>query len=472
MQPLPPARLVLACLLAAMSCALPAQPEVDARIEAEPELDAADLVMPALLHGPDYRVDPDVPVVGYQARFLIRTPWGQIPAESREMLALRIAEMPAVEALHDASVSETLAQASTEAATALGRSAARIARQPLATVTGLPGGVARYFVRQWRKLDQRATRLGDRIQRSLGEDGNPYSDAEGPLTATRVSDPEPRPWYRKPVRETSRLVRSELGYSRARRELAQKLGVDPATSNPLLRPRLDALTWASAGGRTLGSLALGGLDGGLEDMVGHVGQIDEVVWTLDPDDLLARNEARLSAHCQDARQRRRFFRHRPFTPALQTRMVELLHDLAPAQGCEALLDVALMSGDEVEARFLINALRLTAAYLGDARRGIRLVPIGATLEIHTASGECLLPLPVDHLSWTFQVRDFFDAAPAPCVQGTVLTSGGISRLAQRQLTQRGYSLVQHLPWADAPALGFSPSQPEAALPRDRVHSRD
>lgn len=107
MQPLPPARLVLACLLAAISCALPAQPELDARIEAEPELDAADLVMPALLHGPGYRVDPDVPVVGYQARFLIRTPWGQIPAESREMLALRIAEMPAVEALHDASVSET-----------------------------------------------------------------------------------------------------------------------------------------------------------------------------------------------------------------------------------------------------------------------------------------------------------------------------------------------------------------------------
>lgn len=439
----------MVCLLVASFGSARAEGD-DSRIEAEPELDAAELVMPALLHGPGYRVDPDVPVVGYQARFRIRTSWGDIPAESREMLAVRIAEMPAVEALHDASVTEVLAQASSEAAVSLAHGLARIASQPMATVTGLPGGVARYFIRQWRKLDQRVTRLGDRIQRSLGEDGNPYSNAEGPLTATRVSDPEPRPWYRKPARETSRLVRSELGYSRARRELAQKLGIDPSTSNPLLRPRLDALAWISASGRTLGSLALGGLDGGLEEVAGQVGQIDDIVWALDPDDLLARNEALLSAYCSDARQRRRFLRHRPFTPLLQTRMVELLHELAPAAGCEALLDVALMSGDEVEARFLINALRLTAAYLGDTRRSIRLVPIGATLEIHAASGECLLPLPLDHLSWTQQIRDFFDADPAPCVQGTVLTSGALSSLAQRQLTRRGYSLVQNLPLPAAP----------------------
>src|SRR5690606_21251425 len=148
-----------------------------------------------------------------------------------------------------------------------------------------------------------------------------------------------------------------------------------------------------------------------------------------------------SAHCQDARQRRRFLRHRPFTPALQTRLVELLRELSPAQGCEALLDVALMSGSEVEARFLINTLRLTHAWLGTAAKGIRLVPIGATLELHAASGECLLPLPVDHLSWTQEVRDFFDATPPPCAQGSVLTSGSVSLLAQRELTRRGYSLI-------------------------------
>ena len=425
-------------------------------------MDAAELVPPALLNGPGYRVDADVPLIGYQARFLIRTPYGEIPAESVEMLAVRIAEMPAVEALHDASVTATLARATDDAARAAGNSVLRIATNPVATVTGLPAGVARYFVRQWRKLDDRLTRLGDRVHRGLAEDGNPYSNAEGPLTATRVGDPAPRPWYRKPAKETERLVRSEVGYGRARRELAHELGIDPATSNPLLRPRLDALAWASAGGRTAGSLALGGIGVNAGAVLDQVGQIDEVVWTLDPEDLRARNEGRLSGQCRDALQRRRFLRHGPFTPALQTRLVDALRELAPAQGCEALLDVALMTGSEVEARFLINALRLSHAYLGAAAANVELVPTGATLALRTRSGEWILPLPVDHLSWTGEVREFFDAAEPLTGERTVLVSGGVSLLTQRELTRRGYSLVAHLPYPDSPPYAASPSRSSGA----------
>src|SRR5687768_7985107 len=91
------ALLSLACVSAHAEVASPE------RFEAEPQLDAAELVEASLLSGPGYTVAPQAQVLGYQARFVIRTPYGEVPAESVEMLAVRVAEMPAVDAIHAAS---------------------------------------------------------------------------------------------------------------------------------------------------------------------------------------------------------------------------------------------------------------------------------------------------------------------------------------------------------------------------------
>lgn len=428
--------------------------------EAEPVLDAAELVSPALLNGPSYQVDSEVQVIGYHARFKIRTPYGEIPAESVEMLGVRIAEMPAVEALHQSDISAILARATGEATLAAGASLARIATRPVATIIGIPRGVARYFSRQWNRLDARVTRLGDSAHRRIAEDGNPYGDAEGPMTSTRVTDREARRWYHKPAREAEGLVRGELGYGKARRALAQSLGIDPATSNPLLVPRLDALAWARASGSKVGSIALGGLDE-VSETLADVAQVDEVVWTLDPQDLRARNDVRLAPWCQHEMQRRQFLRHGAFTPTLQTHLADLIHELAPAHGCEALLDVALMAGSEVEARFIINALQLTRAHLGATATGIDLIPIGAALAIRSRDGEWLLPLPVDFLTWSEEIQQFFDQMPNQHGERTVLVSGTISLRAQRELTQRGFSLISHLPYPGAPPYAASPTRPDA-----------
>ena len=429
--------------------------------EAEPVLDAADLVSPALLSGPGYHVDPEVQVIGYHARFKIRTPHGEIHAESVEMLGVRIAEMPAVEALHQSDISATLARATGEATLAAGASLARIATRPVATIIGIPRGVARYFSRQWNRLDARVTRLGDSAHRRIAEDGNPYSNAEGPMTSTRVTDREARRWYHKPAREAEGLVRGELGYGKARRALAQALSIDPATSNPLLVPRLDALAWVRASGSKVGSIALGGLDE-ISETLADVAKFDEVVWTLDPEDLRARNDTRLAPWCLHEMQRRQFLRHGAFTPTLQTHLADLIHELAPAQGCEALLDVALMAGSEVEARFLVNALRLTRAHLGAAATGIDLIPLGAALAIRSREGEWLLPLPVDFLTWSEEIQQFFDQMPNQHGERTVLVSGSISLRAQRELTQRGFSLIAHLPYPPgAPPYAASPAQPDS-----------
>src|SRR5438445_9350616 len=67
--------------------------------EAEPALDAAAVAEPALLSGPNFTVDPKAQVGGYMGRFSITTKCGPSTADSAQMLAIRVAELPSIEAL-------------------------------------------------------------------------------------------------------------------------------------------------------------------------------------------------------------------------------------------------------------------------------------------------------------------------------------------------------------------------------------
>lgn len=452
----------IAPLLLALSVALPLHAE-----EAEPRLPAAELVAPALLAGPGYRVEPQAQVRGYQARFRIHTDWGELEAESVEMLAIRIAEIPAVQALYEESVTETLGASLADAAMAPVRAVIGIASSPVRTVTGLPMGVVRYFGEKVSKLGDRARRLGRRIDEGVSHEGSPYREVEGPMGATRDPDNgQARPWWDKPTRELVRFIKGEARYGRARRELAARLGIDPYTSNPLIRPRLDALAWAESAGRLGTGQALALLTGGASEIVGYTQDIHRLVVELAPEDVRARNRERLEPVCTDDDLLEQFLRKNAYSPTLQTEFVERLVAIAPRRGCEGLLETALMAGNEVEARFMVNALRLLDHYLVDEDRGGEFRPYGALPVYHTPRRELVLPLPVDHLSWTDQIATAFDR---PGVAGhrhrTLISGGGFSLQSQRMLTERGWSLVPHLPYPGAPPYSVSPAAPAGMAPR-------
>src|SRR6185312_8851093 len=79
--------------------------------EPEPVLKAPALAQAPLLSGPNFRVVPEVAVRGYMANFLIDTKFGPIHADSVELLSIRVAELPAMEALDRASQSGAFATA-------------------------------------------------------------------------------------------------------------------------------------------------------------------------------------------------------------------------------------------------------------------------------------------------------------------------------------------------------------------------
>lgn len=429
-----------------------------AHAEREGTVAAADLVSPALLTGPGWRVEPTARLRGYQTRFVIHTDWGTLHADSVELLGIRIAEMPAVDALHRTEVTEVLAAATLDAVSEPAKALWNVITNPVDSVVGLPRGTMRYFSERWHKYADRAVKLGSKAGSELRHDGSAYDDARGPMSAATTDGPPkpPRRWFDKPAKEITHAIKGEVRYNTVRRRIAQRLGIDPSTSNPLIAPRLDKLAWAASVGNLATDRALGVLTAGAGAALDYSGKVNGMVLTLTPDDLRRRNDSALAAFCADETLRYAFLVRGRFSATLETELADLLTRLAPATGCEALLETALMARNEIEARFVVNALRLIEHQFGDAARGGRFVPQGAILAYETPGGEFVLPLPLDRLTWTTQMRRWFDARGiAGNARRTVLLSGGISDTAERELTLRGWSIVTRMPYPGAPPYAAS-----------------
>ncbi len=430
---------------------------IDHSFEPEPFLQAAALVQPALLSGPNFKVVPEVQVRGYMADFLIGTKFGPLHADSLQMLAIRVGEIPALEILDRASHTEAFAGAIAQKGAKTANALLIVATHPVATLTGLPTGVARYLARQWDTWTDRAQSLSDRGSKKFENVGDPYHAPIGPMTARRRASPDPtesvgvknHAWYARIGKESAREIKREVKFGKQRRELAQALGVDPDTSNPMLRDRLDALAWAAASGGFSASQALGLIGGTTAAAIGDSGKLNQYVWTKTPEQLREIIRNRLLGFCSDEYAMRQFLRRGGFTDSLRTSLADALQTLQPQHGCNELVELATTTHDEVEARFIVDALKQIQTQTNF--RGGSLLIVGAAIVWRMPSGHLILPLPVDYLSWNRQFAEFIDQPELRSANKTVLIAGHASVLAQRQLTRRGWSIDLHAAYDGAPA---------------------
>lgn len=403
---------------------------------------ASELADPALLAGPGWRVAPEVPVRGGLGRFTVHTDWGELQADGVEVLAVRVAEMPALAAVHEARAGRVVAEAAGGRALQPVAAAGAIARSPARAGLGLPGGVARYFVERWRKLRESVRRVADIGNEEWMHAGTPYANPGGALGAAGDGTPaRRRGLWRRLGRETERLARQELGYAAARRALAHRLGVDPGTRNPLLTPRLDALAWAETSGRYAAGYVLGLLGGPAATAMGRAVQVDQWVLRAPPEQVRRANAGVLELHCVDDLLVRAFLHEGAYGAALQSEFTRLLDAINPDQGCGLLLETALMAGDEPQARFVVHGLRLLDAALAPSQRRGRFLAQGAWMAYEDPQGGLWLPLGLDWLDWDAQMAGWMDqrlfatAGPRHLVVG-----GRVSAAARRELAARGWQL--------------------------------
>jgi hypothetical protein len=416
--------------------------------ESEPTLAAADLVQPSLLTGPGYRVQPRAELRGLQARFWVDSDWGAFPVDSVELLALRIAEMPAVEALHAEGVTDSLTGTGIDALATPAKSLVALASDPVGAASRVPQGLLRYFGDRVRKVGDRARRVGDRLDKAVFHDGAPD---DGPGFGDSPANALPTPWWDKPANELGRLLRSQAGHGAARREIAAAMGIDPWTGNPLLRARLDQLAWAVAGGRMAADRLIALASAGTSSTLSIIERAAQISAEAPPEDLRRQAAARLEQWTADDDLVYALAWRGAFPPPRLHMLIERIERLDPAAGVESLLESARLADNEIEARFVINALDMLLNNGESPVREGTLKPVGALVAYAATDGEFLLPLPVDRLSWTPEVATWFDHAQVSSHERrTVLVAGAVSERAARELTDRGWSIRAHYRWPDAP----------------------
>lgn len=443
--------------------------------ENEPYLNASVLVQPALLSGPNFKVVPEVQVRGYMANFLIDTPYGPLRADSVELLGVRIAEIPAIDALDRASRTGAFAHALAERGRKTAAAVANVAAHPVDTVTGLPAGVARYLRAQLDTWGGRAQSLADRSARKFENDGDPFRAPAGPMTAGRdvakddglhSAEKKERSWYARAGSETEREARRYLKYNEQRRAMAKWLGVDPNSSNPILNDKLDSLAWAAVGGNFSAGTALGEVAGTAADVISYSGKLNQYVLEKPPEQLREENRRKLAKFCSDDDSIRSFLRRGGFNDTLRTELAESLEKLQPRTGCNDLIELAATTRGEVEARYLTNALMVIRRNAPESAGG-DLVVAGAALAWRTRAGKLMLPLPVDYLTWSDDLGVFFDQSAFAVADKTVLIGGEASIAAQRQLTNRGWNLRVRAPSDAAAAYAQNDFAPRSSMPAAR-----
>jgi hypothetical protein len=434
----------------------PARAESQSVSEDEPFLTAATLVQPVLLSGPNFHVAPEVQLRGYMANFLIDTKFGPMHADSVELLSVRVSEIPALEALDRASKTGAFAHALAESGRKTGSAIANVFSHPIDTVTGLPAGVMRYFSHTWDTWTGKAQSASDRSSRQFENKGDPYRAPDGPMTAGRdatqdINAPSDqkknRAWYARAGAETEREAKRYLKYSAQKREMAKVLGIDPNSTNPLLNEKLDDLAWAAVGGNFSAGQALGTVVGTAADVISWSGKLNTYVLGKTPEDLREANRARLLKFCSDDYGVRQFLRRGGFTDTLRTSLVESIEKLKPSEGCDELIELGATTRGEVEARYLVDALKMIRAH--NPGEG-KLLVIGAAVAWKAQDGRLLLPMPVDYLTWSHDIGDFFDQAPFAHLDKTALIGGEASTLAQRGLTERSWNIVLRAPFEESP----------------------
>lgn len=459
--PRPALALLAGVLLAAApahASSLPDCPDPDA-------LPAARIAPASLLEGQHFVVEPCARLVGHLARFRLhpRLPPGAdaldpplLEVEGLDLLAQRVAEMEVLQELRAIGRAEAAGAAAWSALEDTGSALGAVVGRPVESVIGLPAGALRLVGRRAGELGRQAAEVGERAVEAMA------APAVGSELRLRPgiepeTGPESEPWWRAGGSLALRLGQRWLGYAAARRDLAQRLGIDPYSGNPWLDAEMDRLAWAALAGRRGLGAGLGQLGpaAGAALSTGH--RVHRLVWTRPPEAITAWNRQRLAVLRCGTTARDRFLDNARFSPPLQTAVVDALLALAPQQGCDLLLDSATAVEREVDARYLVDLLHLLVA--AQARFPLRFEAVGQALVMRDGEERLWLALPVDRLAWTPDTADHF-AAPgfAAVADRHLLVGRSASPEARAALLAQGWSILEE-------AIGPARMQaPAPALP--------
>jgi len=380
--------------------------------EPPPRFTAAQLLSPAELRGPHHTIADVVQTEGYYHEFRIQSDFGTFDAAGRSMLAVRLHEVEALATLDDVSKTEVFLKSAGTSVVNVGKGVANVVTDPADTAKGIGGGVKRFGVN-----------LGRVTKRTVDS-----ATKDDPAEETTQSG-----------NAAASAAKSVLGVNRAARRWAQKVGVDPYTTNTVLRKALDDFGQVDAAGSIATKVVLP-----IPGVVGMTATVGDLVWGKDPEELRKINEQRLKELGVPDGTAKRLFLNSAMTLSCETRLVAALHAVK-VPGTADRVAAAAESRHEREALFHVESAELLQRLHAKTPFTALLTDSLATVAV-TAGRRAFVLLPLDWLRWTATgestLREIDERARKELKATTlvIVLAGKASSAASKELAARGWRL--------------------------------
>jgi hypothetical protein len=390
---------------------------------------ASQVLTQSQVKGPHHTVASTVKTDGYYYLFEVTTDYGPLEVEGRGMLLMRLHEVGALAELDEVSKSEVFLKAAGTSVLNVGKGVTAAVKDPGATAKGLGGGVKRFGT----NLGRKAKRSGDKaLDAATSDDDAKQGEVSGDSASSGAA------------KAGAGMAYSMLGVTSASRKWAQKVGVDPYTTNPILKKALADLGQIDAAGSIAGKVVVP-----IPPVVRGTASVGNMVWAKDPEEVLKLNEQKLKELGVGGDVIKELYLSKGLSLTMHTRLASALHAVR-VPGCADYVATAAEADTEREAAFfvegaemlsLLHAKTPVVAVLSDSRAVVA----------KTKDGRAIALLPVDWVRWTEAYQKALDEvvkrvrSELGVTRLEVHLTGKMSATAKKEMGARGFKVVEGLP---------------------------
>ena len=405
----------------------------DMEFEAPPDQSTEALLPDSMTAGENFKVQDPVHSDGLMHRFVLDSRFGKFDAYGQIDLGLRIREVAALTQLSKISPLDAVASGVGNGVRSEVSTVTDVARRPVETLTGIPRGISHLF------------------RGAVAEGREAASDVKGAGASSADGSGQSQSTVAKGKAAAQHYADQYYGGTAAERRWYKKLGVDPYTSNQVLRQAVhkDAKLDASAafGMRFVALPEIAGL--------GIARHAMDAIYNEDPAVLRARQRDTLTGLGLTPAEVERWQNNLVLSPTRQTLLLEAAHSLDGVAGRAELFRHAMSLTSETEAKVYLRSVGLLVVVhrqqaLATVLPGVRLPAA------RLADGRIVVCGAFEAVYWTADVaegeRGIRESLPEDkgVAPREIWLEGAVSERARQEFEQLGWRIHQN--------VGIAPAQ--------------
>ena len=381
---------------------------------------------PEQVKGENFHIADPVQSDGLMHHYVIESRYGSIPAYGRDTLVVRLHEIAALNEIAHTPKAQVVMASVLRSATPDAPALLTLAAHPLASVTGIPTGIAHLLLGY-------AAQAKEVTAHKEHADSPKQSTDKSPEAEQKAEDKKKD----DNAEAATNYARRYLGITGAERRWYKKLAVDPYTDNKPLRDAVHRLARLdAAAGLPLRFVSL--------PRVPYGSQLDramDAIYNENPAALRAKRHDALKSYGLSGAEISQFEHNLLLSPTRQNMLVEIAKSLEGVGGRGELFRHAMTvtAVEEVEV-FLRSAALLPALH---AQRPLKEILPGIRIPAaKLADGRVLVAAAFDAGYWTADVAGYEAAVHQAIGDGPreLWLTGKISDRAREELKQRGWEV--------------------------------